>query len=363
MRSVLFLCLTLALAYLLYDTVDYTGAQSSIDLLHYRSMAQASPGFLRHEDAPFVYRPLPPWIAGLAGNMAGGEVIGFFVVTIVVVLIGAYSTSMFLQKHGVTESTSTMLASVAILSPSVFGGSVFNPFQLTDAMGITLIVLGLMALDNESWPMFGLCLLLGALTRETVLLLVPLAVLKRNLTLILACIPAVAAAAGMRAWATIPNEGWTLWGNMEIYIHKARMPEVWYRIFVNAFAPISLLPLAAIAVSWKTVKQHVHLYILAVAIGLTVFLGADVERLLGPAYVAVALVAGMVIDKCRYRIILNFLTIVFALTPLMHPTYARADVFPKEAAYALTLLCTIVLAIVTFFTYRAGVSSSSLSRQ
>jgi hypothetical protein len=363
MRSVLLLCITLALAYLLYDTVDYLGAQSSIDLRHYRIMAQAAPAFLQHEDAPFVYRPLPPWIAGIVGRLVGGDVNGFFVATIIVVLVGAYSVKLFLQKHGVLEPTSTMLASVSILSPSVFGGSVFNPFQLTDAMGIALIVLGLMALENESWIMFGLCLLLGALTRETVLLLVPLAVLKRNTMLMLACIPAIAVAVGIREWAIVHNEGWTLWGNLEIYIQKAASAKVWYRILINAFAPISLLPLAVASVSWKTVKRHAPVFILAAIIGTSVFVGADVERLLGPAFIAVALAAGTILDKILHRRFLIILTIVLALTPLFHPAYSRFDVFTKEASYAVSFLCTVALAIVTFFTYRLEVSSSSLSRQ
>ncbi|MBI2794585.1 MAG: hypothetical protein HYX66_08070 [Ignavibacteria bacterium] len=363
MRPAFFLCLTLALAILLYDRVDFIGAQSSIDLQHYRLMAQAAPAFLQHEDAPFVYRPLPPWIAGIMGRLVGGDVNGFFVVSIVVVLVGAYSVVVFLKKHGVSEPTSTMLASVSILSPSVFGGSVFNPFQLTDAMGITLIILGLMALENESWPMFGLCLLLGALTRETVLLLVPLAIMKRNLMLMLACLPAIAVAVGIREWAIVHNEGWTLWGNLEIYLQKATSAKVWYRILINAFAPISLLPLAVAAVSWNTLKKHVHVFVLAAMIGASVFVGADVERLLGPAFIAVALAAGAIVDNIRHRKILILLTIVFAITPLFHPVYARFDVFTKEVSYAVSFLCTAALAIVTFFTYRSEVSSSSLSRQ
>ncbi|MEM1044113.1 MAG: hypothetical protein AAGI91_16000 [Bacteroidota bacterium] len=335
--------LALAMAWL-YGEIDHLGAFADVDLKHYRALAQGAADVPR----PFAHRVLGPLFVGL---LPVADPAGFRVLTsaaLAALTLGLYG---FGVQLGLTAWAAALVAALLTLNPYVFGFPAFNAFQLNDVLGMALVVAAFAALPGRRWGWYALALALGAATREVTLLVIPAALVflwgrdrlrDDGLRWLLASLPAVAVFVGLRL--ALPAEGPGFAFLLLDHIGKVLDPVTWYRLLVNAWAPLALLPL----VFWQTARDfaaaHRYLFAFAALVLLSALFGGDQERLVAPAFVAVYPLVGYVVQTHRWpRLALGVLVACAFLTSLHHLT-AR---FPLPSRTWTVALSLFALAAVT----------------
>ncbi|MEM8601754.1 MAG: hypothetical protein AAGF99_17700, partial [Bacteroidota bacterium] len=151
-------------------------------------------------------------------------------------------------------------------------------------------------LYRRRWLGLAVVLALGALTREVCLLLIPAAFVylweqgrlrEDSRTLALVIVPALALAFGYRGLADPGPGGLGIVASLLEEGPKAARPDTWVRLFVIAWAPLSLWPLVFPAQTIAYVRAHPHRAVFALLVLASVFVGYDQERLVAPAFVFV----------------------------------------------------------------------------
>lgn len=360
-KPLLILVLVVAAAHLWFNTVDYAGIHSDIDLKHYRHMAAAAPAIQHSEEAPFCYRILPPWLAGVAAKGLGDELMGFRLVSALAVLFASMMLYLYLVHKRVERATALLMSCLAIISQHVLGGVIFNPFQTCDALAIGLMLTALLCIERGSVVGFVLATVAGAATREPCMLMLPVAIvfyaskffyasklfyaskhsgatdlgverdrrgedMKQVFVWTLSCVPAVVVALGLRSMIQPVNADWSLGLMVTENAYKFLKIETWLRLVVFAAAPTSFLPLLFFRETRTLLAANKHLAVLLVLVVASTFLGADTERLVAPAMVVYYLIAAHVLDK-KPAITMQWFLVLAALLCSMHPIYVRFSPF------------------------------------
>ncbi len=373
LKPLIILALVLVSAHFWFTTVDFNGVHENIDLKHYRTMAAAAPGILTTAEAPFAYRILPPWMAGVVGKGLEDELLGFRIVSALAVLFAAMMLYTYLVAKGVRDTTALTMACLAVISQHVLGSVVFNPFQTCDALAIGLILVMLICIERARIVGFVIASVMGALTREPCLLMIPVALTyvvwqQRSSRIevhenthsapsivqwVAACVPAIVVAIAVRTFLiAATNTDWSLGAMVVENAYKFTDPETWVRLTLFAAAPISLFPFVFLRQTRTVLGANVHLVVLLVLVVASSFLGADTERLVAPAMVVYYLIAARVIDE-RSSWVINYVLILAALVCSLHPIYARLSPFTANdgfgsgiGAFYLTSAVTIVAALI-----------------
>jgi hypothetical protein len=328
----------------LYGSVDYTVAPyAQWDLRSYLTMAQASPGRAPGVHQPFAYRVLGPC---LVGALPLPEPQAFRAGTTVALLALAGALYLYLLDQPVKPHLAAAVTLLLVLNRSLFGYNAWNYFQLNDNLSLLALVALFWALQRRQWVAFAAVLLLGALARETALLMIPTAAVylwergasrRQWLALGLAALPALAATALLR-WLIVPGGGMGLLAALASYSHKLLEPESWFRLLVAPWMPLTLLPL----LFWRRTighfraeRWHQVVFVLLV-LGSTLF-GQNNERLMAPAFIVFyGLLASLWTETTsqRPRWLLP-VTLGLAFLGSLHHEYAR---YPLPERYWTLLL-------------------------
>lgn len=333
-----------------YGAISYQNQEySEWDLHDYRAMAQASPSLTESVRQPFVYRILGPYIAGLLPFSTDNS---FLIMSISSGLVLSLLFYLYLGFSGFEPQISALATILFILNKYLFGFTAWNYFQLTDILSLIEIVLMMWAMTSEKWLLFGIVLFFGALTKETALIMIPVALIylvdtnsfdKKWRIVLAATLPASLMAIVLRI-VLHSQGGNSLSEAFLVYSDKLILPETWFRLLINSFIPFSLLPLIFIdsAKDYFRTRKYAFVYLTLVLIS-TLF-GYNNERLMAPAFIVFyPLIATIIRDhSVRSRWIL--LTIIgMAILSCFHHTYSRFPL-PRDVTIASSLLG---MAIVT----------------
>lgn len=342
-----------------YGSIDYSGEFAHVDLAQYRRMAQAAPSIDITVPAPFAYRILPSWLVGVTPLP---DVLAFRLWTLAIMLLLVLVLYRFLVQHGATEHTSLLLSLLFIANPYICGLTLFDYFQLCDALSLLFILLMIQSIENKQLVSFGLLLLAGALTREVNLLMLPVALVyylqqhQRGYAfrILIAAIPAAAAFVCVRLLMQPENTGWSLSGAFGEYLYKARSAEVWVRLFFNSFAPLSLIPLVCWRESKEFLTKNKHLLLFILLVFISTFFGKDTERLFAPAFAAVWLLYAHTLDAHQHntQILLRILIGIAALFISMHPLVSHISFLSKTAYYGGSIMLELAIAAALLLTKR-----------
>ena len=194
-----------AIMLFLWGEIDYTiEPYSRWDGWHYRQMAQAAPGISPIAAAPFRYRVLGTYPIGL---LPIDTILAFRIVNYSLFLLLAVLFYLFLSFVGIRRSIAVYTVALFTMSTYLFGVTAWYTFHTNDALALIFMLMGLWALMTRRWGLFALSLLLGALSRETWILMPPVAFVylwERKLLaadwkkLLLATVPALVAFALLR---------------------------------------------------------------------------------------------------------------------------------------------------------------------
>jgi len=274
-----------------YGEIDYREAYRRVDLKHYRQMARAAPHIDPTVPAPFSYRWLGPYLVGL---LPVDDVTGFRILSYPAAVALALLFYAFLRAVHIGGRPAVYAVLLLMANRYFWGFPVFNFFQLDDLLGLISLLGGMWAIVKSRWGVLAMVMFVGVLAREQSVLLMPVALVhawergtlrEHWIRAMVASVPALLWFIGVRLLFPSP-EGAGLFEDLLRYGPKALRLETWVRLLVNAFVPISLMPL----VFWRTTRSFfAHKKYLLVFLGLvllTVFFAHDQERVLSPSFVA-----------------------------------------------------------------------------
>jgi hypothetical protein len=334
----------------LYGQIDYLGEFAHVDLRHYRAIAQAAPGIDPTVGRPFAHRLLGPYLAGL---LPLPDPLAFRVLSTVFLVGATLALFGFLRRLDIETPLAAFVAALSTLNPYWFGFIAFNPFQVADAVALVCIAGAFWAHRANRLGTFALLLLAGVLAREPVLLVIPAIAVaaasgagwrwRAAVPWVLAGVPAVAAFVLVRVLLPAPGSGYI--EALMVYGGKALEPGTWYRLLVNSYAPLSLLPL----LFWRTTadfaRRQPGLVLFAVLVLASAMFGFDQERLVAPAFVTVYALVGWIIARDLWEPAwMRVLIVVAAFATSLHHLTAR---FPLPSRTTTLIVSLIALLAVT----------------
>lgn len=321
------------------------------DLHHYMAMAEASPGFGTSVPQPFVFRLLGPYIAGI---LPLHTPTAFYAITLVASLSLALLFYFFLNSHGINATVSVISVILFLLNKYAFGFPAWNYFQVNDILSLIEIILLYWAMRSSRWLLFSMFLMLGVLTRETALLMIPLAFVhllesktwtKAGRKYLVALIPGIMIFILIRL--LVPHSGGdSLWRAFLAHAAKGTSPHRLYALLINSFAPLSLIPLVFLRGSIRFFRTHKTALLFLLLVFASTLFGSNDERLMAPAAPVFYLLIAELIETYCYssKALLIIIAISVFLTAFDHaigipalPSLAATQAVSVSAMLLLTL--------------------------
>jgi hypothetical protein len=360
LNLMIFLAASLMILY--YGRIDISIAPHSEipDIINYRQMALASPGFDTAVSRNFGYRILLPYIAGL---MPFDVDTNFYILTVLMSLVLPFVFMRFLRAYGLKEDTAFYLAILFVLNRYTFGYAAWNYYDVHDLLTFILIPLFLIALKNDRFVLMSVILGIGVLNRETILFLVPAALFRywfiqkeRSSALKMAAsiLPAAVVFFLLRSLLVTEQASQTsfMYSMGKIKFDEAEKlfnPVTYYRI-ANTFIPLTLIPM----VFWKTTKEffkkYPHFLILIATYYASCFLAGDTERLIVPMFPVFFLLTGIIFEQAGLNELKGRLIVLSAcLLTIPHHIFFRYKLPHRDWKVVVSIL---TLAFVTAYFFK-----------
>lgn len=291
----------------LYGRIDFTSeAFKEWDSLIYIRMAAAVPSLDAGAPRPFAFRLLGPYLTGL---LPGPVERSFLVVNVALSLLFVYLLYRLARSLGLRPPFACVATALYVFNKHFFGFTSWNYFHVNDVMMNILLVVMLRSMAERRWIRFAGALALGAATRETAMIMIPVAFLYLAESGLLAREGrrfAAAAAPGLVAFAVIrllvhPAAGPTLTEAVAAHWAKITSLERMYHVLVNPFVPLSLVPFVFPGRALAFFRGRVHLAVFFVLVAATPFFGHNNERLLNPASLVFYPLIGLILQDCVGR--------------------------------------------------------------
>lgn len=320
---------------------------------HYRTMAEAAPGLSQVAAAPFRYRVLGTYTVGLLFGQ--NYITGFFVVNYAALLAVVLLLYFFLCYVGVSRPAAAFSAALLTMNTHLYGLTAWLTFHTNDSLAMLFLLLAVWAMMARRWWLFGLALLLGALSRETWVLAVPTALVflwERKLLrsdwtkLLLAVLPALVVTVLLRTLlqADVRGSLEPLQAFMR-FAPKIADPEFWARQFANSLKPLSFLPLIFLGTTLRWARGNLFMVTLILFTFMSSLLGSANERLMAPAFVAFYWLLALVIQEniWPHKTMLAIIALATFVSTL-HYWYAR---FPLPSRELTIAVGAVAWAVVT----------------
>ena len=317
------------------------------DAHHYLRMAQKAPAVDITVGAPFGYRILPSWLVGM---LPLSEKEGFRLLSTIGLMLLPLLWIAFLQGFSPVVQISSLIC--LLLNPHLVGFVSFNPYQFCDVITFVLILAGLIALRQNNVVLLSILMCMGILSRETVLLFIPVTFVylweKEQLKAqgwkyAVGFMPALGLMWYIRSTFLPYNEGeWSFLQALWISGGDAFKPVIWSRILLNTFAPFVFLPLFFWKQCGHFLKSNLHFLLMFLLILGSCFIAKDKERLLVVAFPIFYLFLAKVMEKYPSMCyIFPFLAFPIGIRYILQT--------PDEWQRILVMFSNILVALVLFW--------------
>lgn len=367
-HHILILLSAAAVMIYLYGNIDYTAdGFRDIDLRYYRQMAQASPHTAEGVPAPFAFRLLGPWVAGL---LPSTDPAGFLALTAIASLLIPVLLYRFLVEFGIERSAAFVAALLFIFNKHLFGSSAWNFFQVKDSIGLLCISACFIAMLRDDWPFFSLSLFIGVLSGEAPLIMVPVlfaylierkkpgAAWRRAALSLLPCI-----AGFLLLRLLVPTQGGT--GLVEAFLYyspKLQYRLVWVGLLVNPFIPLVFLPLLYFKDLWLFMKSNIYLVVCFAIVFASTLFGSNNERLMAPAFIVFYAFIGTVAERhWRGRSWVILAVTAACILASAHHLLARYPLPSRAITRTIAAVMTLSVTLVSCF-YSRSQSGRDLGR-
>jgi len=261
---------------------------SNIDLAKYRLMAKASPGITLEVPRPYVYRVFAPWFVGL---FSGNINTTFFILNSITLILLAISLYYFLLLHRLNNNRIALFVTLLfILNRYFFSFLAFDYFQFADSLSYLILIVSFFLVFQKRFLQLGILMLIGVLTREVTLLIIPVAYsfyfekgYKKNdyLKLTYAFFPAILIFILLRLFLPTNGEE-TLFSQLYVGIKLFNPISILKKYFIS-ITPFALLPIIFPKELFTFFKNHFYLFLLFLGASFSSLFGFDYERLMSPA--------------------------------------------------------------------------------
>ena len=283
--------------------IDFNSpAYAGFDLHDYRTIAIASPHLSKDASAPYAYRLLGPYIVGL---LPLPDPLAFRLVDSIACLALVILFYRLLVDQGIHSRVAFVAVLLFACNRYFFGMLIWDPFQIDDVLAMVCLIVSLMLLFRKRWVGFAVCLALGALTREVVMILIPVSfvylweegTLRQEYKKWIAAIaPAIAVFILVRMLVYADDVRMGVTGILPYYQMKfgesagnAFTELAWFRRLIWSFMPFTFLPFVfprtTISFFWR--RKFLLLFFVLVIItdlwGID-HGGGDAERQMAPAF-------------------------------------------------------------------------------
>jgi len=281
-----------------FNSAAYTG----FDLHSYRQIAIASPHLSPEVSPPYAYRLLGPYTVGL---LPLPDPLAFRLADSAVCLTLVILFYRLLVEQGIHCGVALVAVLLFACNRFFFGLLIWDPFQIDDVLAMLCLVVSLTMLFRRRWVWFALCFALGCLTREAVMILIPVSfvylweegtIRKEYMKWIGAITPALAVFILVRVFVYADEARMGVAGILSYYqmkfgesIENALTKEAWFRRLVWSFMPLTFLPFifprTTFSFFWR--RRYLLLFFLLVVItnlwGIDPG-GGDSERQMAPSF-------------------------------------------------------------------------------
>jgi hypothetical protein len=344
---------------LLAGKINYnSNLYSDIDLSKYKLMAESSPLLNFNIPRPYVYRILAPWIAGILPINID---LSFYLLNSLTLIFLAISVYFFLLYHKIEHKIALFVTVCFVLNRYFFAFLAFDYFQFSDTLSYLLLLQSFFLIVKKKWILLSIILILGILTREVALLIVPVGYLflyeKKELTndyykysfailpmiLIFIIFHLLSKTEGTDTYLTQFYTGFELF-NMLSIIKKLF-------ISVTPFAFISIIYYKELCAFFR---NHLYLFSLFVGTVISSFFGFDAERLMSPAAPVFYLFLSIILQKIfnsdkwkNYEAKIFVILFFLAFSSTFYHLWGIIQLPNRE----ITLLLTIVLNILILMVF------------
>jgi hypothetical protein len=273
-----------------------------MDFPKYRAIAQAAPRLATNVPRPFAYRLLGPYFAGL---LPLPDPVAFHLLAVLASASVVAILYFFICHLGASPPIAALTAGLFMCNKFFFGFPLWDSFQVNDALSLAYLVVLFWAVQERRWAVFAAVMVLGAFTRETVLLIVPAALVQlwergelgaqwKRLALALA--PAVACFVLIRHFVPASG-GQGLVSSFLTYVRKLGSPAELGLTLLKPFAPLLFLPVVCYGTTLRFFRARRHAALFFVLVFMSTLFGTDRERLMAPAAVVFYPLVALIIEE------------------------------------------------------------------
>jgi hypothetical protein len=280
-------------------------------------MAIAFPSIDFSVGKPFAHRILAPWLVGLLFNDVE---LGFTVCNALFCIFFIVVLFFFLIQNKVSKRIAFLITTAFIFNRYFIPNFAFEPYRLADVLSNLLLLLSLIFLEKKKYAPVFILSILGVLTRESALLIIPVGMtyilmnhqknklpafilLSTVLFIIFICIRIFIPVEGGISIFQALSENWT----------KLFSPEVIAKQLFLAFNPLFLIPLFNYREFIEFNKNNLHWLALFIFVLFSSLFGGDKERLMFSYAPIYYLFIGVLIQKLDERLRIKALDVTIIL--------------------------------------------------
>lgn len=324
------------------------------DLSWYQRIAAAAPGIDASVHQPFAFRLLGPYLAGL---MPLPEAAAFRILTLISLFVLVFLFYYLLRQVGIRPLSALACVLCLTLSRYCFGVYAWDFFHINDVLALIFTMMLFLAMWHKRWLSFGLILFLGAFTRETVMLMLPVALVylweSRELRthwrkLLLAAVPALSAILLIRLFWPIGG-GTSLTEALALHAEKLYEPESLFRLWINTFLPFTLIPLVYFRATLEFFKTRLHLLAYVLLVFATTLFGSNQERLMSPAFIVFFMLLGSILDYIPAKKFTLGLMLAAGFASSFHPEMGIWQVPDNSSMRILSLSAAAMLTLFVLY--------------
>ncbi|GBD91069.1 hypothetical protein BMS3Abin04_01793 [bacterium BMS3Abin04] len=355
----IYLLLITVAAILWAGKIQYSLPQyANIDLAKYREMALASPGLNLTIPHPYVYRLFAPWLAGLFPINID---LSFYLLNSVSLIALAFVFFRILSFHGFDEKLSLFITSAFVFNRYFFQFLAFDYYQLSDTVAYFLLFSSFLLMAEKRWTLFGMTLILGILTREAALLIIPVGYVylyekrfdkKDFLWLTIYSLLAIFIFLVIRV--LIPNTSQENYFTQITYgLSSFFSYQALTKRFLIPITPFMVIPFIFLKDFYDYFKKHFYLIILFIFVAISSMFGNDFERLMTAASPVFYLFLAYIISKYlnsnlpkSFTVTFYALTILTVLFSSLYHLWGIIRLPSREITMQVTLLSDLLMFII-----------------
>jgi hypothetical protein len=351
-----FLIVICILQIFLAGKVDINDYPPDHDINAYRNLALSFPNFDFTVAKPFFHRLFVPWVVGLLFNNVDQ---GFFVVNFIFSILFTVLLYYFFITFGISNKISFFIVITFIFNRYFIPFLAFQPYRVLDLITVTILVSSIILLVKKKFTAVFLISIIGVLTKEIALLIIPVGFAyiylteqkQKNILILFSIYSIILVSIYMAVRLIIPApQGITVITAFKENWNKIISIEAITKQLFIAFNPLFLIPVFQFRKYLNFNKRYPYLLVLLVFVLITSCFGGDKERLMisyAPIYYL--FIASLFQEINKVKPIKNsYLLLVLAVTWIsnLHHIWGLVRLPSREYSLIFALVGSILVLLI-----------------